>query len=114
MLVQAETRTALANLEEIAAVDGVDGVFIGPSDLAADFGHLGNFQAPEVWNAIMDAGARIRKAGKAAGFLSARDEDIRRTMAGGFNFIACGSDAGILARQSETIAKTYRDLAAKV
>src|SRR5262249_25071507 len=67
LLLQLETRAALQNLEAIAAVDGVDGLFIGPSDLAAALGHLGDNGHPEVRAAIEDAVRRIRKAGKAAG-----------------------------------------------
>ncbi|MFP5394444.1 MAG: aldolase/citrate lyase family protein, partial [Gammaproteobacteria bacterium] len=69
--VQLETRAALENLEAIAAVDGVDGLFIGPSDLAADMGHLGNSAHPAVRAAIDHAVVRIRKTGKAAGALGA-------------------------------------------
>src|SRR5690349_8429308 len=59
ILVQVETRRAVQEIEAIAAVDGVDGIFIGPSDLAADMGHLGNSQHPEVQDAILEAGRRI-------------------------------------------------------
>jgi 4-hydroxy-2-oxoheptanedioate aldolase len=108
VLVQVETRRAMQEIEAIAAVDGVDGVFIGPSDLAADMGHLGNPQHPEVQDAILEAGRRIRAAGKAPGYLSGRDEEIRRTLDGGFTFVAVGSDVAILARQSEALVRTYK------
>src|SRR5580700_2205080 len=67
VLVQVETRAALGEIESIASVEGVDGIFIGPSDLAADFGHLANPRHPEVQMAIADGCARIRGAGVAAG-----------------------------------------------
>src|SRR5262245_41690679 len=67
VLVQIETRLALQNLEAIAAVEGIDGLFIGPSDLAAALGYLGNNAHPEVHAAIDDAIRRIIKAGKAPG-----------------------------------------------
>jgi 4-hydroxy-2-oxoheptanedioate aldolase len=108
VLVQVETRKAHAAIEEIAAVDGVDGIFIGPADLSADFGHPGQWQRPEIWAAIMDAGVRIKKSGKAAGFLSARDDEIRKVLEAGWNFIAVGADVGILARQSEALVKAYK------
>ena len=57
VLVQLETKIALKEIEAVAAVEGVDGIFIGPSDLAADFGHLGNPKHPEVQAAIADAAA---------------------------------------------------------
>jgi 4-hydroxy-2-oxoheptanedioate aldolase len=108
VLVQVETTTALKEIEAIAAVDGVDGIFIGPSDLAAAMGHLGNPQHDEVQGAILEAGARIRKAGKAAGYLSARDEEIRKTLAAGFGFVAVGSDVVLVARHSEALVRTYK------
>ena len=80
LLVQVETATALAQLDAIAAVDGVDGVFIGPADLSASMGHLGNPGHPEV-RAAIDAGiARILAAGKAPGILAV-DEALARGMA---------------------------------
>jgi 4-hydroxy-2-oxoheptanedioate aldolase len=108
VLVQVETRKAHAAIEEIAAVDGVDGIFIGPADLSADFGHPGQWQRPEIWTAIMEAGARIKKAGKAAGFLSAREDEVRKVLEAGWNFVAVGADVGILARQSEALVKAYK------
>ncbi len=69
LLVQAESRVAVDNLEAICAVDGVDGVFIGPADLAADMGHLGRPGAPEVVSVVEAAIARITACGKAAGIL---------------------------------------------
>src|SRR5436190_3379452 len=70
VLVQIETRLALENLEAIAAVEGVDGLFIGPSDLAAALGHLGDNGHPEVRAAIEDAFTRIRRANKVSGILA--------------------------------------------
>lgn len=105
--VQIETRRALQNLEAIAAVPGVDGLFIGPSDLAADHGHLGNPAHPEVRAAIDDAIRRIRRAGKVAGILAAIEADARHWLDLGATFVAVGSDVGILARQSEALAAKY-------
>jgi 4-hydroxy-2-oxoheptanedioate aldolase len=105
--VQLETRAALANLEAIAAVDGVDGLFIGPSDLAADFGQLGNSAHPDVRRAIDDAIARIRAAGKAAGILTPVEADARHWLDLGATFVAVGSDLGVLARQTEALARKF-------
>src|SRR5689334_5490627 len=77
VLLQIETRLALKNLEAIAAVEGVDGLFIGPSDLAAALGHLGDNGHPEVRAAIEDAFKRIHKAGKATGILAPVEADAR-------------------------------------
>jgi 4-hydroxy-2-oxoheptanedioate aldolase len=108
IIVQLESRKALLEIEAIAAIDGVDGVFIGPSDLAADFGHLGNPVHPEVQADIADAAARIRATGKSAGTLAGDVEDVDRLFGLGFNFTAAGSDVGILARSAERIAARFR------
>jgi 4-hydroxy-2-oxoheptanedioate aldolase len=108
VLVQIETRSALAEIEAIAGNEGVDGIFIGPSDLAADFGQLGNPKHPEVQAAIADAGKRIRAAGKAAGTLAGNVDDVERLFELGFNFTAAGSDVGLLARGAEAVAARFR------
>jgi len=107
VLVQAETLLALKNLEGIAAVEGVDGIFIGPNDLAADLGHLGNWQHPDVWKAMEDAAKRIRKAGKAPGILVG-EADGKRCLDAGFLFVAVGADTGMLVRGSDALAARFR------
>lgn len=109
VLLQLETRTALNALEEIADVEGVDGLFIGPSDLAADLGHLGDAAHPDVQAAIAEAGKRIRAAGKPAGILAPIEADARRYFDMGFSFVAIGSDLGILASGSSQLASRMRD-----
>ncbi|WP_372012615.1 HpcH/HpaI aldolase/citrate lyase family protein [Tistrella mobilis] len=96
VLVQVETGEALGRLEEIAAVDGVDGVFIGPSDLAASMGHLGKPGHPEVQAALKDAAARIAATGKAPGILATNAADARRYVDWGYRFVAAGVDIGVL------------------
>jgi 4-hydroxy-2-oxoheptanedioate aldolase len=108
VMAQIETRVALGNLEAIAAVDGVDGLFIGPSDLAADMGHLGNNTHPDVRAAIADAVGRIRASGKIAGILTPVEADARHWLELGCLFVAVGSDVGILARQSEALAAKFK------
>jgi 4-hydroxy-2-oxoheptanedioate aldolase len=108
VLVQLETRIALKEIEAVAAVEGVDGIFIGPSDLAADFGHLGNPKEPEVQAAIAEAARRIRAQGKSAGFLTGNPDDAEALFEAGYNFIAVGSDVGILARNAEGLAARFR------
>src|SRR5205814_7549732 len=105
---QLETRSALRNLEAIAAVEGVDGLFIGPSDLAADLGHLGNYGHPEVRKVIEDAIPRIRKAGKVAGILAPLEADARHWRQLGPTILALGRDGGLLARQSEARAAKFK------
>ena len=108
VIVQIETRTALGHLESIAAVDGVDGLFIGPGDLAADLGHLGDSAHPDVRRAIDNAIGRIVKTGKFAGILAPVEADARHWLQLGCLFVAVGSDAGILARQSEALAAKFK------
>jgi len=96
VLVQIETGAALGRLEEIAAVAGVDGVFIGPSDLAASLGHLGRPAHPEVQAALRDAAERLARAGMPAGILATRAEDAIRYAGWGYRFVAGGTDLGLL------------------
>lgn len=109
LLVQVETRTALDNLEDIAGVDGVDGVFIGPADLAASLGHLGASSHPQVVEAVCDAIRRIRAVGKAAGVLTVEHELIERYMAEGALFLTVGVDMGILTHETGRLAERYRE-----
>ena len=111
VLVQVETPGALANIEAIAAVDGVDGIFIGPGDLAASMGHIGKIGHPEVVAAIDDAIRRIRATGKPAGILAGDERLARRWIELGANFVAVGSDTGILARGAEQLAAKFRNAA---
>ncbi len=112
VLVQVETAAALLEIEEIAGVEGVDGIFIGPSDLAADLGHLGNPSHPEVQAAIAAGGARIRAAGKAAGILTSDPTAAARYLELGFTFVAVGSDAGILPPGAAALASQCKAKAA--
>lgn len=108
LLVQVETGTALGNLEEIANVEGVDGVFIGPGDLSASLGHPGDMAHPEVKSAIEDAIRRIRACGKAPGILTLDEKLARHYMDVGTLFTAVGMDAAILARETEKLAARFR------
>jgi len=108
LLVQAETRTALAHLDAIAATEGVDGVFIGPADLSASMGHVGNPGHPEVQTAIEDALARILSAGKAAGILTSDAAQARRYLELGATFVAVGLDTSLLAQATSTLAASFK------
>ena len=96
VMVQAESRAALDNLDAIAATEGVDVVFIGPSDLSADMGFPGNPGAPEVVAAIEDAIGRIRAAGKAAGIFDFNTAQYPRYRELGVTFLAVAGDATVL------------------
>jgi len=108
VLVQLETNVALKEIEAVAAVEGVDGIFIGPSDLSAAMGHLGNPKHPDAQAAIKEAAARIRAAGKSAGTLTGNADDAEALFAMGYNFTAVGSDVGILARNAEATAARFK------
>jgi len=108
VLVQVETREALKELEAIAKVDGVDGVFIGPSDLAASLGHIGNPAHPDVQAAIKDAVTRLKAAGKPAGILTGNEDEARRYIEWGYLFVAVGADVGLLAKNADALAKKFK------
>ena len=108
IVVQIETPRSLANLDAIAAVDGVDGLFIGPSDLSASLGHRGNPAHPEVRTAIEDAFKRIRKAGKAPGILAPIEADARHWLSLGAIVLAVGSDLGLLVRHADELAAKFK------
>ena len=110
LLVQAETRAALLNLEAICAVDGVDGVFIGPADLAASLGHRGDPGHPDVLAAIDDAVRRIVASGKAAGILNTDQALARHYLALGCTFVAVGLDVGVLATGVRSLRADYADI----
>ncbi len=108
LLVQIETRQGLDNLEAIARTDGIDGLFIGPADLAAGLGHLGDMGHAEVQSAIKDAIGRIRACKKPAGILATDEPTARRYIEWGTVFTAVGLDAMILARETEKLAAMYK------
>jgi 4-hydroxy-2-oxoheptanedioate aldolase len=103
VIVQIESKPGFDAIEQIGAVDGVDGLFIGPNDLAASLGLLGKSMHPDVEAMIADGVARIRQTGKAAGILNFVPSQARALLQSGVGFIAVGSDAAILARRSEAL-----------
>jgi 4-hydroxy-2-oxoheptanedioate aldolase len=108
LLVQVETRSALDQIEAIAKVDGIDGVFIGPSDLAASLGHIGNQQHPEVQKAIESAAKRLKSVGKAAGILTPNEEEAKRYISWGYTFVAVGADNGLLRGAADALVKKFK------
>ncbi|WP_090140446.1 aldolase/citrate lyase family protein [Limnohabitans sp. DM1] len=108
LLVQVESREALKNLDAIVATPGVDGVFIGPADLSASLGHVGNAAHPEVQAAIADAIARILKAGKAPGILTPDRTLAEQYLKLGAVFVAVGLDTQILMRQTTDLAAHFK------
>jgi 4-hydroxy-2-oxoheptanedioate aldolase len=114
LLVQVESRQALDNLDSICAVDGVDGVFIGPADLSASLGHRGNPGHPEVQATIEDAIGRIVASGKAAGTLVSDNKLARRYLELGCTFVAVGLDVRILAAGVRSLRAEFGGAAAVV
>ncbi|MEH6727962.1 MAG: aldolase/citrate lyase family protein, partial [Hyphomicrobiales bacterium] len=107
LLVQVETVEALQEIEAIAEVDGVDGIFIGPSDLAASLGHVGDSLHPEVVATIESAIGRITAAGKPAGILTPNNEFASRCIELGTLFTAVGNDMGVLLGGAEALAHKF-------
>ncbi len=108
VIVQVETRAALSCVEEIAAVDGVDGVFFGPADISADFGKLGQTMDSEVWEVIREAAAKVTALGKPAGTLVTEPAFAADLLNTGFSFVACGTDAGLLARGADQLLEKVK------
>jgi 4-hydroxy-2-oxoheptanedioate aldolase len=108
LLLQIETRGAIDQIEKMAALDGVDGLFVGPQDLAADLGHLGDPGHPEVRAAIGEAIERIRRAGKAPGLLNYNEPDAKAWIERGARFVAITSDQFLLARETAAVAGRFK------
>jgi 4-hydroxy-2-oxoheptanedioate aldolase len=103
VICQIETRAGLAAVEQIAAVDGVDALFIGPADLAASLGHLGDPRHVDVQAAIAKAFSAIRTAGKPAGIFALNADDARERIAQGFAFVSIGTDIGVLSSGAKNL-----------
>lgn len=109
VIVQIESREALDSIDAIAATAGVDALFIGPADLSASLGHLGNPGHPEVQEAIQHAKERIDAAGKPAGIFALSPDDARCRIEEGFRFLSIGTDIGLLARGATSLLAAVRD-----
>ena len=107
LILQVESLKAIDAIDDIASVDGVDCVFIGPSDLSADMGFLGNPYAPEVQAVIEGAIERILKHGKAVGVYMANADYAKRYIELGATFIAIGSDAALLSQAARQVQALY-------
>jgi 4-hydroxy-2-oxoheptanedioate aldolase len=110
LILQVENRAGLAALPAILAQDNIDGVFIGPADLAADMGHPGNASAPEVQAAVDSALRAILASGKAAGILTFDLKAAARYRDMGVTFIGIGGDIALLAKSAATLIETARSL----
>jgi 4-hydroxy-2-oxoheptanedioate aldolase len=108
VLIQIETPAGVAALDDILAVDGVDGVFIGPSDLSAAMGHIGNPAHPDVQAVIEASIAKIVAAGKAPGILIADKTLAKRYIELGALFVGVGTDTGLLVKSTTGLAAEFK------
>jgi 4-hydroxy-2-oxoheptanedioate aldolase len=109
LTVQVETAAGLTRLGDIADVDGIDAVFIGPADLAASMGKLGQPENPDVVGIIENALATIAEHGKSAGVNAFNEVVARRYLKAGASFVLVGADVALLARGADELVKRYRD-----
>jgi 2-dehydro-3-deoxyglucarate aldolase len=108
VMVQIESRAGMQAIDAICDVDGVDGIFVGPSDLAAALGHLGNPSHPEVQQAMQQVFSRANAHGKPIGILAPIESDARRYLEMGASFVAVGSDLGAFRAATQALRDKYR------
>lgn len=108
LAVQIECETGVANASAIAAVPGVDVLFVGPGDLSTNMGAMGNPSAAHVQAAIQSVLDAARAQGKAAGILAPQQGDAERYLEAGFTMVAVGSDLGLLARGSDDLVARFK------
>ncbi len=112
-MIQLETPAAIDKLEEIAAVEGVDALFMGPGDLSASMGQIGNIAHPEVQAAIKDAAVRARKIGKPIGIVGPTPEMVQQFIEYGYTYVAIASDMGMMMRQANAFLSALKPALAK-
>ena len=103
ILIQLETVDAVENAERFAEVEGVDGIFFGPADIGADMGHVGQPMHPDVWALIRPAARALMSRGMPVGTLVSDPAFAAELLNEGFSFVACGSDAGLLAKGADNL-----------
>jgi len=108
VLVQIETMKGVENIDAIAATPGVDGVFVGPADLSASLGHLGDQLHPVVQDTIGRVLAACQKAGKPAGYLTGNEAESKKWLDAGFRFVAVGTDNGVLVKAVDELRDRFR------
>ncbi len=109
VIVQLESRAAIAQAEQIGTVDGVTGVFFGPADIASDMGLLGKPMDPAVWDLIMPAARKLMDMGVPVGTLVLDADFAARLLNDGFTFVACGSDLSLLTKSVDTLLTTVKN-----
>jgi 2-dehydro-3-deoxyglucarate aldolase len=109
VMVQIESRAGIDAVDEIAKVDGVDGVFVGPGDLSGALGYIGQPNHPEVQKVIKHLVDRVRANGKPSGILAPAEADARRYLEWGVSFVAVGSDLGVFRSATQSLRDKFRD-----
>ena len=108
VLVQIESADGVKYFDSIISVEGVDGAFIGPNDMAASMGFLGQQHHPEVQKAIESLPAIAAQHGKSIGILASSEADAQRYIEWGYKMVGLGSDQGLLAKTSDTLVSNCR------
>ena len=108
ILIQLETVQAVEKAVDFAAVDGVDGIFFGPADIGADMGILGDPMHKDIWSLIRPAARKLMELGMPVGTLVSNPDFAADLLNDGFSFVACGSDAGLLARGADNLLANVR------
>jgi 4-hydroxy-2-oxoheptanedioate aldolase len=109
LMLQVESLPGVEHAHEIVKVDGVDGIFVGPNDLAACLGHMGHSNHPEVQKVIHQVLETIRSAGKAPGILAVVEEDAKRYIEWGYTMVGIASDQGLLIKASDALVTRFRE-----
>jgi len=109
VIVQIETLPALGKLDEIAAVPGIDSIFIGPSDLSASMGHLGDITNSAVQEHLAAAAKACRRAGKPSGIIGPTPEMVARFIDYGYSWVAIGSDMGFMVGRAQELLSRFRN-----
>jgi len=108
VIIQLETQESIAMAEDIGAVDGVSGIFFGPADIAADMGMLGQPMDSKVWDLIMPVAKKLIEKGVPVGTLVMDQEFSVKLLNEGFTFVACGTDASLLAKGADLLCRNVK------
>ena len=108
VIVQCETKKAIENISKIASVEGIDGIFLGPSDISASIGKIGKFEDEEVQSLIMQGLESCKKNNKPSGILTAKKDYAQKYIRDGFTFVAVNSDTNLIARSAENLLKEFK------
>ena len=109
LMLQVESLPGVEHARSIAEVEGVDGIFVGPNDLAACMGHMGHSNHPEVQKVIRQVLDTVLACRKAPGILAVVEEDAKRYLEWGYTMVGIGSDQGLLIKASDSLVQRFRE-----